>query len=582
MILARTGFKLRGRQPEWIEAIEKDLKTYSRVLCVAPGGVGKSSAMSALAYRAHESDGTKTLVLENRDRLTEQTAARLEKETGLSVDIEKGKQRASPHADIVVGCVQTAAKISSLTGFVPGHFRQLIPDECHFAFSPSWQRIINYHHRGSETLVDGWVLDPKGIYTPRCNVIGFTATPQIGGGRNMGELFTHRSVNYSYLDAISEGWLVGIKEINIPVRIDVRRFRARQTAEGRDFSAEDNSAALTPEVIEKLAAQVVEHASDKKTMAFLPSVDTGRMLAEALNRRGLNAIFVSGECLDRSEKTDEFEASGSGTVLVNCALYVYGIDFPDVDCIAWFKASISKVNYFQGLYRGTRILPGLVDDEMGAERRLAAIAGSKKPYMLLLSPFYVSDRLHILEVYDLFTDHPPANKRAGAIRDFTEPAKIRDALAAMEKEADKHAHKQPRTVNPLALAVTLGVNNYTPQTAQDAAPASKEEKDTLLALGVDTTQAKSSGEAQALISKLRTRAELRLATPASLRQLTLMLHWPAEKAVLMSAKQASVLIWKRIHYKKPDETPTGCTCNATESPPCSFCESGAASVRDGT
>ncbi len=126
-----------------------------------------------------------------------------------------------------------------------------------------------------------------------------------------------------------------------------------------------------------------------------------------------------------------------------------------------------------------------------------------------------------------------------------------DYIKALEKAADKHAHRQPRTVNPVALSVSLGVSNFTPQNAQEAAPASKEEKDYLLGQGVDTSQIKSSGEAQQLIGKLRLREQLGLASPKVLGQLTLHLHWPPEKAALLKAKHAGVIVWKRIRYKEP-------------------------------
>ena len=109
-------FALRGRQPEWKTAIHTDLERLSRLLCVAPGGVGKTTLFAALAQDMW-ARGIRTLVLENRDRLTEQTAERIRAETTLGVDVEKGDQRASPHAPVVVACVQSLSKVARLTGF---------------------------------------------------------------------------------------------------------------------------------------------------------------------------------------------------------------------------------------------------------------------------------------------------------------------------------------------------------------------------------------------------------------------------------------------------------------------------------
>lgn len=542
MILASTGFKLRGRQPEWLAAIHEDLKTRSRLLCIAPGGVGKTTLFAALAADMW-ARGIRTLVLENRDRLTEQTAERIRRETGLEVDVEKGDQRASPHAPVVVACVQSISKPSRLTGFADTHFGLVVPDETHLALSPSWLRIIRYFHWGSESLQEDW-KEPA-TYTPKCAVVGFTASPDLGTRRNLGELYpgSRPTVNYSYLDAIDEGWLVGIVEENIPIKIDTRKFRVKRSAEGDTFSVEDQNAVLIP-IIKELAEQIVARASDRKTIAFVPSVEIASLMADALNSMGLRAIFVSGECIDKNEKTDEFDAAGNGTVLVNCCLYTFGADFPSVSCVAPLGAFISKVKYVQSIYRGTRVLPGVVNDSMTAQERVAAIAASKKPNLLVLSPFFISDRIHICEPVDLFLTKPEGSK-VRTKPDLTKPTEIRDYIKALEKEADKHANRQPRTINPVVLSVSLGIQPFVPQNSQDAAPPSREELDWLLAHDVSSVDVKTSGEAQQLIAKLRFREQQGLATP---KQLTMLkrLGFQDDRVMLMKKNQAGAIIGKRV------------------------------------
>ncbi len=549
MIVPATGFTLRGHQPEWVEAIEADEKVAARLLAVAPGGIGKSSIMSVLAARKWDR-GIRTLVTENREHLVEQTAARIEKESGLEVDIEMGKNQASPYAQCVVGSVQSLGRPARLTGFTDTHFGQVISDECHFCLAPQPSRILNYFHFGADSLVEGW--HRPDAYVPKSTVIGFTASPDLGSRKNLGSFFQKQSVNYSYLQAIEDGWLVGLKEINIPVTIDTRKFRRKQSSEGAEFNHADQAAAIAP-IIKDLAGQVVKHAWDKKTIAFLPSVDTARMMAETLNGMGLKAIFVSGECLDKSEKTDLYNAAGPGTVLCNCALVAYGVDFVDTDCIAIFSAVISKCNYIQKIYRSTRVLPGIVNDSMTADERRAAIAASRKPFSTILSPFFVSDRIDILEVYDLFDVPIEGRKRNSMNGDFTNVTKIRDGIAALEKAADKHRNKQPRTINPVSFALSVGdkaLSTYVPQTTAEAARPSREALDYLLSQGINTMAIKTAGEAAKLVDRLRERHRLGLATPIQLEQLRLQLDWPEDKINLMNSKQAGVLIWKRIRYKQ--------------------------------
>ncbi len=546
-------FALRGRQPEWLETIWTDLQTYSRTLVVAPGGVGKTTIFAALASRAHQ-HGIKTLVLENRDRLTRQTADRIRKETGLEVDVEMGDMHASPYAPIVVGSVQTLGRVNRLSGFQDNHFGIIVPDEAHLSLAPQWQRILQYFHYGADSLLEGWVVPPDGTYAPKGKVVAFTATPDIGDNRNLGEFYQHCSVDYSYLEAVNDGWLVAPVQKCIPVKIDLRKYKSASTPNGNDFRTADLSQALIP-VIEELATQIVVEASEKKTIAFLPSVECARMMTEALTRMGLKAIFVSGECLDVDEKTEEFVASGAGTVLCNAVLYTYGVDFPDVDCIAWFRATISRAFYKQGLYRGTRVLPGVIDGLNTAEERREAIALSAKPSLLILDPMFVSDRIDLLDAYDLFTDKPEIKdrmKKAGDLSPEAAEKAERDFLKSLEKEAKKHARKKARVINPLAFALSIGdeaLAHWEPVTSWDSAPPTADQLTFLQRQGLDVSQIKFKGLANKIIGRVVARLKLHRAT---VRQMSLMaqLGLDEQTCATISESEATALIDRTLAEKK--------------------------------
>lgn len=539
-------FVLRSYQAEWIAAVEHDRKTHSRLLIDAPGGTGKSSFFAALAHKEWTTRQGRTLVLENRDKLVRQSAERIRHETGLECDIEMAEQRASPYAPIVVASVASIGRVNRLTSFADTHFSIVVADEAHRSVAPLYKRTMDYFHFGAGSLLPGWKRPADGSYTPKALIIGTTATPDIGAKKNLGSIFQKFSVRYSYLNAIEDGWLVGLKEINIPVRVDTRKFKIKRTGEGMDFSPEDESAALIP-IIEELAAQIVAHAKDKKTMCFLPSLECARLMADALNRQSLKSIYCSGVCLDKDEKTDEFHAHGPGICLCLCALYVEGADFPDVDCIAWMRATISEAFYKQGLFRATRVLPGLVCDSMTATERRAAIAASAKPYSLIISPFFISDRIDICSIHNLFVGAELLASAKKKPDDFTDPAKIRDFIESLRKAADKHAHKQPRTIDPVRFALNIGdgaLANYTPETAADAAPATKEELDWLLAHDISTVDVKNSGQAQKLIGRLRERERLGLASPKQLDFLR-RLGVAEDSAMNMKKGQAGIIIGRQ-------------------------------------
>lgn len=545
-------FKLRGRQQEWCDKVEDDERAgFSRLLFLAPGGIGKGSILGHLAKKKWEQQGIRTLVTENREHLVGQMAERIRDEIGLDCDVEMAGQSASPSAPCVVASVQSLGRVNRLTSFADDHFGFVVPDECHLSLAPQPSRILSYFHWGAQSLDDKWERPKDGQYRPKSTICGFTASPNIGGGRHLSEIYHRVSVNYSYLSSIEEGWLVGIEERNIPVTIDTRKFRTKRTSEGAAFNTTDQSEAIIP-VIGELAKQIVREASDRKTICFLPSVECARLMAETLRGMGLRAIFVSGECLDKSDKIDEYNAAPPGTVLCNCALVVYGIDFVDTDCIAPFSAVISKANYVQKIYRGTRVLKGVLKDGMDAKQRRAAIAASAKPKLLVLSPFFISDRIDLCEIFDLFTDIPrEKGKKPKTAGDFAEPEKIRDWLASIEKAADPHRNRQARTIDPVAYSLSIGQERIAAM-ADDNAPATRAELDAILAFGIDSTQVRSSSQAQRLISTLRERDRLGLASPKAVTQLKLRLGWPEDLASKMKGKQAGVLIAKGIRYKAPD------------------------------
>lgn len=560
-------FRLRSYQREWMDATERERSNgFTRLLLDAVGGSGKTSFAAALGLKEWVQKGGRMLMLETRQQLVAQTAKRLRDETGLEVDIEMGDQRASPFAPVVVASVASLGRVDRLTSFAPNHFAILIADECHNSAGPLFLRVMRFFHYGVASLSPDWAAPKDGTYQPGALIVGITATPTTEGKRNLGNFYQKFVARYSYLQAIEDGWLVGIKEVNIPVKVDTRKFRRKSTEHGMDFSPEDESSALIP-VIEELAEQVVKLAAAKKTMCFLPSKECAMRMADALNRRGLRSLYVLGECLDRDEKTDEFQSSGPGICLCLCAMYVEGTDFPDVDCVAWMRPTISRSFYLQGIFRCSRTLPGLVNDDMTAGERRAAIAGSRKPWSLVISPFFVSDKIDIMSVVDLFVDPELKEKMKKAPTQFTDAEKIRDFIASLEKAANKHANRQPRTIDPVRFSLSVGADRiaaYVPENAADAGPPTQAELDVLLAAGIRTFDGEtgkptitSSGQAQKLISTLRERDRLGLASPKQIEQLTLRLKIPGEAASMMKKGQAGAILGKHAakHWQRQGAIP---------------------------
>lgn len=511
-----------------------------------------STIFAALASRYHKR-GLKTLVLTNRDMLARQTAGRIQKETGIDVEIEMGGDTASPFAPVVVGSVQTLMRMNRLTSFADDHFGLVVGDEAHFSLATGWQRVLNYFHYGKSSLQDGWSAPPNGTYECKAVVAGFTATPDIGEKKNLGEFYAHRSVNYSYLEAVNDGWLVPPIQKTIPVKVDLRKYKVQRGLGGTDFKASDLTEAMIP-IIESLAEQIVIEAHDRKTMAFLPSVECAKMMNDALCRRGINSTYVSGECSDGDEKTEMFRRSGAGSALCNAQIYNFGVDFPDVNCVAWMRATLSKAFLIQGLYRGSRVMPGVIDGLNTPEERRAAIANSAKPNMLILDPLFVSDRIDIMDAYSLFTDKPEVRERMkngdGLSAESAQKAE-RDFLKSLEREAKRTANRKARTFDPLAFAVSIGeesLSTWQPSSTADLRPPTKGQIEFLKRQHADTTHIKYFYQAQKLIGRLVMRMEAGLATPNQLSFLA-QLGFNEQDASKLTIAQAGAVI-DQIKRKK--------------------------------
>ncbi len=550
------GFALRDYQLKCIADVADGWREHGRQLVDMATGTGKSSVFAAIA-KANHLEGGKTLVLAHRDKLVRQGADRIAKETGIGVDIEMGDSYASSSSPVVVGSIMTLCKDDRLMGFAQDHFSLVVADECHHSISASWSKVLNYFHHGERSLDDDWIAPiPGAPFDYHARILGVTATPDLSGRKQLGDFYQRVAFSYSITDAVRDGWLVPLVMKSIPLNIDIRGLRPGRTSNGSDFTDGQLSQRLVP-VLEALAKQICALAADRKTIAFVPSIECATLLADAITRNGLNGIFVSGETeRGHDEKTQEFVRSGPGTVLCNAALYTEGADFPDVSCIVFGRCTKSRGFYAQMGGRGTRVLTGVVDGLKTPQERRAAIAASAKKDLLLLDPLWLSDRLDICQPYDLVTSRPEVRSAMAASGGDNliemEAQATRDFIAALTKEAKRQQNKEARTLNPLSWAVDLGdekLATYEPLTSFDARPPTPGQLDFLRRQHFDVDKIKWFGQASALVGRIMGRFKQHLATPRQLHFLH-SLGLPADKAALLSEKEASASIDRILAEKK--------------------------------
>lgn len=365
--------KPRYYQEDAERAIYRSHETNRSTLVVMATGLGKSVLFSQVAK--HYLSKGRVLCLAHRKELVEQAAAHLERSTGEQVDIEQAELWCSIRAKVVSASIQTLTADRRLERFPPDHFSLVIADEAHHYTSKSFRKILDYF--------------------TGAKVLGVTATPDRGDEKALGQVFDDVSYVMDIVDGIESGYLVPIVGQSVFVEsIDISNV---STSQG-DLALGELDDAMARSV-EGVIHEGLKLSGDRQGVWFWPGVKSAELAFERLSALGQKVGFVYGET-DKEERRNIVNLYKRGELqhLVNCAVFTEGFDAPSTSMIAMARPTKSRALYAQCCGRGTRVLPGLVDDLHGPEHsdaRRALIAASEKPTMLLLD-FYGNSGRHSL------------------------------------------------------------------------------------------------------------------------------------------------------------------------------------------
>lgn len=549
----------RDYQIECIEAVERAWEECARALIVMATGGGKTRIFSRIAQK-EIARGGRVLILAHTEELIEQAQDKLFKATGLASDKEKADLHASPLSQVVVGSIQTFCRLSRLQAYPDNHFTLVIADEAHRSLSPSWQRVLRYFHFGAPSLDENWLMPEPGVpYEPKARILGVTATADRGDKRTLGEFFQKVAYEWGLLEACRDGYLVRPIVRNIPpekgTELDLRGIKLSRISGQADFDVAEVSNRITP-YLAGMAKSIALHAKDRKTVCFLPSIETARIMSLMLSHHGLNASFVSGACPDRTEKIAAFHEAGNGSAIANAMLLTEGWDSPEVSCICVLRPTKIRALLSQCIGRGTRTWPGAIDGLTTPQKRLAAIDASPKRDLLILDFLWLTDRLDLVKPIDLIASKPEIRKLMEESGEsdllVAEASAQRDLLKALEKAAKKNSKKKERVIDPLAWAVSLGdtaLAGWEPESKWDELPPTSGQIELLAKQGIDTKNISARGLASKIIDRLLSRMKLKLCTP---KQLTLLLQfgYDEHKVALMTIDQASGVIGRAIASRR--------------------------------
>ena len=463
---------------------------HKRTLLVLPTGTGKTIVFAAVA-EDQVRRGERVLVLAHRGELLEQAAQKIGTVSGLGCAVEKAEQSsAGSWYRITVGSVQTLMREKRLDRFEPDHYGTIIVDEAHHILSDSYQRVLDHF--------------------PDANVLGVTATPDRGDMRNLGQYFDSLAYEYRITQAIKDGYLCKIKAQTIPLKLDMSGVGTQ----AGDYKAADVGHALDP-YLDKIADEMRTYCAGRKTVVFLPLIETSRRFCTLLKARGIRAAEVNGNSEDRAEILADF-AAGEYDVLCNSMLLTEGWDCPSVDCIVVLRPTKIRSLYCQMIGRGTRLAPGkdhlLVLDFLWHTTRHELC----RPACLICESPEVADKMtenleQAEEAMDL--------EAAEAIAQTDVIAQREEALAKMLEE---QRHRKRALVDPLQFEYSIqaeDLSSYVPAFPADMAPPTKKQLELLERRGIFPDEITCFGKAQMIINRLMKRQENGLTTPKQIRLL---------------------------------------------------------------
>lgn len=360
-------------RPYQLEAVERTFTAWESahaVLGVAATGMGKTILFASIIER-HPG---RVMVIAHREELIFQAADKIRKVTGLEADIEMADMRAAEtssladKARVIVSTIQTqtAGRFGGrMHRFNPDEFSLLIIDEAHHATSTSYRRIIK-HYRKNKSL----------------RVLGVTATPDRSDEEALGQIFDEVAFEYDIRFGIEDGWLVPVTQT--AVHAEGLDLTAVRTTAG-DLNGADLARVMEYEKnLHEIAGPTIDLTNGRKTLIFTASLAHAERLCEILNRhRDGSARWVSGKT-PKKERRKLFAdyAASEFQYLLNVGVTTEGFDEPGIEVIVMARPTKSRSLYSQMVGRGTRPLPGVVDDPdmFGSPAmRRDAIAASKKP-----------------------------------------------------------------------------------------------------------------------------------------------------------------------------------------------------------
>ena len=228
----------------------------------------------------------------------------------------------------------------SLLGYLPGtdpdQFDAIIVDEAHHAMAQGFRRCIEY-------------LSPRFL-------VGMTATPWRGDGKQLSEVFGEPVDKVSLVDGMAMGFL---SKVDYRILCDNIDWEGLAQLSKKKISIRDlNKRLFLPQRDEAVIAEikkVAQRIRNPRIAVFSPSLQHCEHFANMLTGSGIPCVSLS--CQDKIERRRRLLAFSAGKYSAITAVDVMneGIDVPDVNILVFLRATHSRRIFVQQLGRGLRI-----------------------------------------------------------------------------------------------------------------------------------------------------------------------------------------------------------------------------------
>jgi superfamily II DNA or RNA helicase len=185
-----------------------------------------------------------------------------------------------------------------------------------------------------------------------------TATPQRLDQRGLNEVADCLVTTCSTGDLIAEGLLAPIRYY-APTKPDLDGIRSRAGDYALDQLAE---AVDRPSIIGDAVAHYRKYAHGRRAVAFCVNIKHAEHTAAAFTEAGYRAVAISGNST-REERRQALTGLRQGAIdiVCNCALWVAGVDCPEIGCVILLRPTKSLTMYLQSVGRGLRTCAGKPD-----------------------------------------------------------------------------------------------------------------------------------------------------------------------------------------------------------------------------